>query len=231
MTRSGETVATFLLLALVITVPAVLAECADHWPCCVCLTNLCPRSRDPTNSTCQTCAATNLALLTSKTCNCLSTEDFEPYCSSSRFACDVRSDRCVPRPGGRFPSAGDCIADGCNQPAPAPPKPGPPPGPVPGGLWLPPIFADNMVLQAESSSIQGHAVPGSTVTLVASPARTGFPVKVVTGQDGMWTASFDNQTSNAAATNITVSSRNGSIALSGVLWGDVVLCSGQSNSK
>ena len=29
--------------------------------------------------------------------------------------------------------------------------PGPPPGPLPGALWLPNIFADDMVLQAEQT--------------------------------------------------------------------------------
>ena len=218
-----------LLLALLTSSPAqVAAECAAHWPCCVCLTNLCPRSRDPTAAACSNCTSAHLAELTSAECHC-AVADVEPYCHTDRWACDAQSNRCVPRPGGGFPSSGDCLADGCGQPAPPPPPPGPPPGPTPGGLWLPPIFASDMVLQAERSSIHGHAVPGAAVTLVASPARAGFPAVVVAGSDGVWTAKLGAQPSHVVPANITVTSGAGSVTLSRVLWGDVILCSGQSN--
>ena len=86
-----------------------------------------------------------------------------------------------------------------------------------------------MVLQAERSSIHGHALPGATVTLTALPARAGFPTKVVAGNNRTWTVDFGNQVSNLLPTNITITSGAGSVTLSRVLWGDVILCSGQSN--
>lgn len=52
------------------------AECSAHWPCCICLTNLCPRTRDPTAATCEACMQAHLTLLTSSTCNCVPSSDF-----------------------------------------------------------------------------------------------------------------------------------------------------------
>ena len=161
-----------LLLFAPLLARAQAAECSAHWPCCVCLTNLCPRTRAPTAAACETCISTHATVLASSTCHC-ATSDFEPYCNSTKYTCDARSNRCVPAAGGEYPSAGDCLADGCGVPAPPVPPPGPPPGPIPGGLWLPPIFGSDMVLQAERSSIHGHALPGASVTITASPSRPG----------------------------------------------------------
>lgn len=152
-----------------------------------------------------------------------------PYCNSTTYTCDARSNKCVPTPGGEYPTDGDCLADGCGQPRPPVPPPGPPPGPIPGHLWLPPIFADDMVLQAEASSIHGHAMPGATVTLAATPARAGIPTEVVAGADGVWNASFGSQLASMALTNLTIRSGAGIVTFSRVLFGDVILCSGQSN--
>eukprot|EP00729_Bicosta_minor_P000264 gene264-8704_t len=184
---------------------------------------------DPTAATCEACMQAHLTLLTSSTCNCVPSSDFGPYCNSTTYTCDARSDKCVPTPGGEYPTDGDCLADGCGQPRPPVPPPGPPPGPIPGHLWLPPIFADDMVLQAEASSIHGHAMPGATVTLAATPARAGIPTEVVAGADGVWNASFGSQLANMALTNLTIRSGAGIVTFSRVLFGDVILCSGQSN--
>ena len=86
-----------------------------------------------------------------------------------------------------------------------------------------------MVLQAERSSIHGHATPGAVVTLTASPPRAGFPAKITANMDGIWTVEFGPQASNLVPSNITVRSGAGIVTLSRVLWGDVILCSGQSN--
>lgn len=189
--------------------PAVLAnsqpQCSAHWPCCVCLTNVCPRIRHTAGAACETCTSTHLALLTSSRCHC-TTADIKPYCNATAWACDVRSNRCVPTIGGQFSNAGDCLASGCGQPLPGPVPPGPPPAPIPGGLWLPNIFANDMVLQAERSSIHGHATPGALVTLTASPPRAGFPAKTMTNSDGIWSVKFGSQVSNLVPSNITVSS-------------------------
>ena len=51
----------------------------------------------------------------------------------------------------------------------------------------------------------------------------------MTNSDGIWSVKFGSQVSNLVPSNITVSSGAGSVTLSRVLWGDVILCSGQSN--
>lgn len=56
-----------------------------------------------------------------------------------------------------------------------------------------------------------------------------FPQKVVAATNGVWKATFASQVSNLSPTNITVTSGAGSVTLSRILWGDVILCSGQSN--
>ena len=62
-----------------------------------------------------------------------------------------------------------------------------------------------------------------------SICTAGFPAKVAAGKNGVWTAAFGSQVATLVATNITITSGVGTVELTRVLWGDVILCSGQSN--
>lgn len=88
---------------------------------------------------------------------------------------------CVPSVAGVFPSQADCEGAGCPSSKPPPPPPRPR-----GGLQLATIFADDMVLQSESSTVHGTAPPGALVTLAATPARADFPLHTTASSNGSW---------------------------------------------
>ena len=290
-----------------------LANCRSHEPCCICMSNVCGKHKSPM-SQCANCTATHEALLVGPICNC-EPADFIPWCETSHWGCECHHGdgsnhaataataagqptwlqparppsppncMCVPSVAGEFVSKADCVFDGCPSS-----KPPPPPGPK-GGLQVPAIFADDMVLQAESSTIHGAAPPGALVTLAALPARAGFPLHATASSSGVWAivigaqarlspvrrisqkqksptairhptlcatlrartsswqcglavrrAAWDDgslwgvsvlfaiQAASLDPTDLTISSAGQPpFALRRVLWGDVYLCSGQSN--
>ena len=97
-------------------------------------------------------------------------------------------------------------------------------------LELPSAVGDNMVLQQNSTvNIWGYAAPKSKVTV--SCDWTKRSVKAVADTEGVWiapvavpAASFDEHT-------ITIKSGKESITLKNILFGEVWLCSGQSNME
>jgi sialate O-acetylesterase len=83
------------------------------------------------------------------------------------------------------------------------------------------VFQRNMAL-----TIFGNDTAGSTVT-VQFPSGS---YKATTGADGLFSVALPAQPLTASPFAVSVtSSAGGSITLSDVLVGDVILCSGQSN--
>ncbi|WP_223712484.1 GDSL-type esterase/lipase family protein [Niabella beijingensis] len=95
-----------------------------------------------------------------------------------------------------------------------------------GGLKLPLLFTDNMVLQRDRYvKFYGTANAFQTVSI-----RFGNQQKnAKAGFNGKWEITFPARTASAVPETILIKSEHNSILLKNVLIGDVWLCSGQSN--
>src|SRR3569833_2423874 len=92
--------------------------------------------------------------------------------------------------------------------------------------FLHPLFTDNMVLQRDQSdAIWGWTTPGSTVTVKLD----GKATTAVAGADGKWLAHLPSTKAGGPHT-IDVTGPE-SVTLKNVLFGDVWICSGQSNMQ
>ena len=92
---------------------------------------------------------------------------------------------------------------------------------------LPPLFADNMVIQRSiKAPIWGWADPGKEVTVTAS---WGKSATAVAGPDRRWVVRLD--TPEAGGPHTVEIKGSTSITLKNVLSGDVWVCSGQSNME
>ncbi len=109
---------------------------------------------------------------------------------------------------------------------------------VKGPKLLPHFFDSNMVLQRGpvKAAVWGDTtVPGDEVTVSlsggsdATDAATGGPWKATAAANGSWAVAMDPQTAGSGL-NLTVSTQSGRTQiLTNIAFGDVVLCSGQSN--
>ena len=96
-----------------------------------------------------------------------------------------------------------------------------------GGLHLPEIFSDNMVLQRNSSlEIRGTANAGKEVTV----SIAGQKKKTQVSLDGNWTVRLESLQAGGPYT-LVVRSENQIKSFSNVMVGEVWLCSGQSNME
>lgn len=98
------------------------------------------------------------------------------------------------------------------------------------GFQLSNTLGDHMVLQRApaSSIVWGFGTPGSTVTTTFK----GQAMKATTGSDGVWRQSLPATPATATGTTISFASSEGqSASLQDVIFGDVILCSGQSNMR
>lgn len=94
---------------------------------------------------------------------------------------------------------------------------------------LPAIFSSNMVLQRNSEvAIWGWANSGETITINASWLQQ--PVSVKADKDGTWRANLQTTNSKENQT-LTLKSKSSEITLENILFGEVWLCSGQSNMQ
>ncbi|MGV3762290.1 GDSL-type esterase/lipase family protein [Parapedobacter sp.] len=94
-----------------------------------------------------------------------------------------------------------------------------------GGLQLPPIFANHMVIQRNKPiRIYGTADAAETVEVEFA----GHVQVVQTDTDGQWAVIFDPMEAGGPH-RLTIRDAHQSIALHDILIGDVWLCSGQSN--
>ena len=91
---------------------------------------------------------------------------------------------------------------------------------------LPPIFADNMVLQQQTdAAIWGKAAPGAKVVITTTWAKGKTVVNA--GEDGKW---FARVATPAAGGPYEITFNDGDkVTLKNVLVGEVWICSGQSN--
>lgn len=95
-----------------------------------------------------------------------------------------------------------------------------------GGLQLPIIYTDNMVLQRERPIIlRGKANAGEIVRITLGKYRT----EVATNSNGKWEATLPAQSASAKGQTLKFSTPTRTIEYKDVLLGDVWLASGQSN--
>ena len=101
--------------------------------------------------------------------------------------------------------------------------------PVKAEVKLPAIVSSNMVLQRNTTVVLwGWADPKEKITIEAS--WLGDVLKVTADKDGKWRVDVETTGSKEAQT-IKISSKSSDIALENVVFGEVWLCSGQSNMQ
>jgi len=92
-------------------------------------------------------------------------------------------------------------------------------------------LGDGMVLQRDSAStvVWGFGAPGSKIT---THVASNPPVNTIVGADGIWRQALPSTPASTAPTDIAFSDGAGTnLTLRGVLFGDVYICSGQSNMQ
>merc|ERR1711865_507625 len=89
-------------------------------------------------------------------------------------------------------------------------------------------LGDGMVLQRGSAVVWGYGQPGATVTteIASKPV-----VSTVVGADSIWRQVLSTGAANKAPTWVVFSDGTTNLTLAGVLFGDVFICSGQSNMQ
>jgi len=96
-----------------------------------------------------------------------------------------------------------------------------------GGLQMPELYTDNMVLQhGRPLTIQGKADAGEKVTVSIDKQK----LQAVTGTDGKWAVDVRSLKAGGPYT-LTVSAGKRKLVYKNVLAGEVWLCSGQSNME
>jgi sialate O-acetylesterase len=94
---------------------------------------------------------------------------------------------------------------------------------------LPAIVSSNMVLQRNTQVVLwGWAEPGEKITLEFSWLSEA--IDLLTDQDGNWRTEV-NTTNSREAQKILIKGQDSEIALENVLFGEVWICSGQSNMQ
>jgi sialate O-acetylesterase len=97
--------------------------------------------------------------------------------------------------------------------------------PVSAAVQLPAIFSDNMVLQRDQPiAVWGWAEPAEKVTVTLGKQT----VTTVTSGSGVWRLKLNEMPASSRPTTMTVKGTN-SLKVSGILVGEVWVCSGQSN--
>ena len=97
-----------------------------------------------------------------------------------------------------------------------------------GGLKLPAIYGNGMVLQRDTPiRIQGTADAGEEVEVKLY--NKNQKVKAITGKDGRWVVELKPMQADVRPDMLTVSTKNRQLHFEDVRVGDVWLCSGQSN--
>lgn len=100
------------------------------------------------------------------------------------------------------------------------------------GLRLPQVLSDHAVLQQKATvPVWGWGDPGKTVTVYASWYRQPFTTKVK--DDGTWMVSLTTMEAKGLKDthNITVRSGSETVYVKDLVFGEVWICSGQSNME
>jgi hypothetical protein len=90
---------------VLLLLPHAHSTCHDHNPCCVCLENVCGKSRGSL-SECEACTVKNISLMTGPICNCVE-GDFDPWCRTKSWGCECNENthcKCMPSVSGSYPS-------------------------------------------------------------------------------------------------------------------------------
>ena len=91
------------------------------------------------------------------------------------------------------------------------------------------------LLPAPPTTLHGTASPGEKVSLTGSAGFPGSPYTATTTSSGEWAIALKPDSASTAAGPFTLTltgSKSGSpVVASGVLFGDVYLCTGQSNME
>ena len=114
-------------------------------------------------------------------------------------------------------------------PASGPPAPPAPPPPPPPTVSVSPVFSSDMVLQRDTASViwGWTATAGAPVTVSLGPKRYQAQ-----STGNLWKATLDPMpASSGPGVSLNVSSGADTVVLERVLFGDVYLCSGQSNME
>ena len=95
-----------------------------------------------------------------------------------------------------------------------------------GGLQLPAIYSDNMVIQQRKPfTVSGTANAGDEITVKLGRQKR----KATTGDDGCWEVTFDAMKADGKSYKLTVECGKAKLSFENIVVGEVWLCSGQSN--
>lgn len=97
-----------------------------------------------------------------------------------------------------------------------------------GGLKLPPVFGDYMVIQRDKPFLIWGTANGNTSVQVTWAGQTK---QVTTGTDGRWTLSFPAPKANKKPQSLSIKNEDTELVFHHVLVGDVWLAAGQSNME
>lgn len=99
-------------------------------------------------------------------------------------------------------------------------------------LRVPSFISSDMVLQRGRATVWGWAAPHASVSVSVSSARGGLlhSSRAVASASGAWSSDVV-QKEAAASTTVTIRDGTSKITLTNVAFGDVFLCSGQSNME
>jgi hypothetical protein len=109
--------------------------------------------------------------------------------------------------------------------------PSPPLPPPPSRLSLASVLSDHAVLPAAGAIIWGWAPPHSAVHVELSGAHSGSYTATAGAVDGTWEVDLPTLPAGLGLSNITVSSGSAVLTMRSVLFGQLILCGGQSNMQ
>ena len=127
------------------------------------------------------------------------------------------------------------ICRGGGGPSPPTPTPPTPPGPAPSGIGFSAGFSSGMVLQRApaKAAMYGFAPSGTKLTLVISDDTDGsnaeYSVATTASAGNTWKMFLRPTTAGGSHTATLSAGTGAKIVLSDVTFGDVYVCSGQSN--
>eukprot|EP01043_Picozoa_sp_COSAG02_P076674 COSAG02_NODE_16405_length_1086_cov_1.403242_1_plen_305_part_01 len=151
------------------------------------------------------------------------------YPSRNCCACGKGAPPPAPCPAGKTPCADH--PNRCCGPLPPLPPPPPPSASVGGGLLCGGACSSGMVLDRANATVWGvGAKPAATVAVSLTGSASNSNWKATVAADGAWAVSLGPHPPGPGHTLSFKCSDGSSAQLTDVAFGDVILCSGQSNS-